>query len=117
MADNRDTEIRTLAGQLAGAAADDTVLTAMCAAAAAEIEGRLKEGVSPEDLGSTFVTAAGVLALSLYCASGEKLRSFRAGELSMSCSSVDAESLRLAAEQMLAGALRDRGFGFRGVRG
>ena len=113
--------ILTLAEHLAGEAADQTVLSAMCDAAAAEIESRLKEGVSLSDLGSTYVTAAGVLALSMYCAVGdpEHIRGFRAGDVSVEYGDggVNAERLRALAESMLAGALRDRGFGFRGVQG
>ena len=113
--------ILTLAGHLAGDDADETVLAAMCDAAAAEIEARLKDGVSPTDLGSTYVTAAGILALSMYCAVSDphKLRGFRAGDVSVEYGDggIDAEKLRVIAENMLAGRLQERGFGFRGVRG
>lgn len=113
--------ILSLAARMAGDSADETVLSAMCDAAAAEIEARLKEGITLGDLGNTYVTAAGVLALSMYCAVGdpEQLRSFRAGDVSAEyCDgAANAENLRSAAERMLAGSLRDRGFGFRGVQG
>lgn len=113
--------ILSLAARLAGEAADETVLSALCDAAAAEIEARLKDGVSLNELGSTYVTAAGVLALSMYCAVGdpEHIRGFRAGDVSVELGdgAVSADKLRELAETMLAGSLRDRGFGFRGVRG
>ena len=109
------------AARLAGENADAAVLELMCAAAADEIESRLREGIAPADLGSSYVAAVGVLALSLYCAVSdpEKLKSFRAGDLSVSYGEgdADAERLRTLAERLLAGKLRERGFGFAGVRG
>lgn len=118
---NETNPILTLAEHLAGDDADGTILAAMCDAAAAEIEARLKDGVSLTDLGDTYVTAAGVLALSMYCAVGdpEHVRGFRAGDISVDYadSTVSAEQLRAIAEGMLAGSLQERGFGFRGVRG
>ena len=41
-------EVLAFAQKLAGDGADRAVLTAMCAAAATELEGRLREGVSPD---------------------------------------------------------------------
>ena len=104
---------------LAGDDADALVLSAMCTAAAAELEGRLRAGVRAEELGDTFIHAAGVLALSMYCAvkDVEKLKSFRAGNLSVEYADGEAspEELRKLAEQMLSAYLTDRGFGFLGV--
>ena len=45
---------------------ETALLQEMCAAAAQELEQRLRQGVKPEDIQSAFVSAAGVLALSLY---------------------------------------------------
>lgn len=118
---NETNPVLDFAEHLAGENADEVVLAAMCDAAAAEIEARLKEGVTLEDLGSAYVTAAGVLALSMYCAVSdpERLRSFRAGDVSAEYGDISdsAEHLRAVAESMLTGSLRERGFGFRGVRG
>ena len=109
------------ARSLAGDDADAIVLSAMCAAAAAELEGRLRDGISAGELGETFVRAAGVLALGMYCAvkDGDTLKSFRAGNLSVEYADGEAspEGLRAAAERMLADCLADRGFEFRGVPG
>ncbi|MBR1659921.1 MAG: hypothetical protein IJ705_06350 [Oscillospiraceae bacterium] len=114
-------EVLAFAQKLAGDGADRAVLTAMCAAAATELEGRLREGVSPEELGETFTAAAGVLALGMYCAvnSTDGLKNFRAGNLSVEYGDGEAspEQLRAVAEQMLSAYLSDRGFGFLGVRG
>lgn len=114
-------EILTFARALAGDDADTAVLTAMCSAAAGELESRLREGVSTEALGEAFTAAAGVLALSMYCAvkDPEKLKSFKAGNLSVEYADGEAspEGLRQVAEGMLSAYLADRGFGFRGVPG
>lgn len=119
--ESRQARLLAFARALAGDDADALVLNAMCAAAAAELEGRLRDGISAGALGETFVRAAGVLALSMYCAvkDGEKLKSFRAGNLSAEYADGEAspEGLRKIAEQMLSAHLADRGFGFLGVRG
>ena len=113
--------VLALAAKMIGRSEDDAVLEAMCAAAVEELESRLRSGVSREALGTVFDTAAGVLALSMYCAVGEpvRVRSYRAGEVSVEYGSgaASAESLRAAAERMLSGALADRGFDVMGVRG
>ena len=118
---NNTNEILSFAETLAGDDADTALLTAMCAAAASELEARLREGVSPEALGSTFNIAAGVLAVSMYCAveHPERIRSFHAGSVSADYGdgTVTPESLRNAAETLLAAYLKDRGFDFLGVRG
>ena len=114
-------EILSFAQALAGDDADTAVLTAMCAAAASELEARLKTGVSAELLGGTFTTAAGVLALGMYCAvkNPEGLKRFQAGNLSVEYADGEAspERLRQAAEALLSAYLADRGFGFLGVPG
>jgi len=113
------TSILSFAEHLAGEGADSTVLSAMCDAAAAEIESRLREGITLQDLGSVYVTAAGVLALSMYCAAKDPgpLLNYQAGNLSLKYGENAAEKLRAEAERMLADKLADRGFGFVGVRG
>ena len=114
-------EVLAFARRLAGDDADTAVLTAMCAAAAAELEARLRSGISTAELGGTFTAAAGVLALSMYCAvrNVEGLKSFKAGNLSVEYADGEAspEGLRQVAEGMLSAYLADRGFGFRGVPG
>ena len=118
---NRENEIFEFTKSLAGNAADETVLRAMCQAAADEMEARLREDISSAELGSRFVTSVGVLALSMYCAveNPEKLRSLKAGNLAVEygAEKLDAEKLRAVAERMLASELSDRGFAFQGVTG
>ncbi len=117
---NQGTEILNFASSVSGESADSELLCTLCAAAAAELETRLRDGCSSGDLGARFTVAAGVLARSMYCAleKPERLRSFRAGEVSAEYDGVtDPDTLRAIAEDLLAGYLRDRGFGFAGVRG
>jgi hypothetical protein len=99
-------------------------LTAMCEAAGAELEARLRRGVSAQEIRQLFVSAAGVLALSMYIqlfGACDDTSSFKAGSVTVSRRSpsavkVSAASLRKQAEAMLAAYLEDRGFDFRGVR-
>ena len=117
---NQGTDILNFAAELCGGDRDSEILAALCAAAGAELEARLREGCSSTDLGARFTAAAGVLALSMYCALEQpgRLRSFRAGDVSEEYGvGADPDALRAVAERMLAGYLRDRGFGFVGVRG
>lgn len=100
------------------------ILRAVCASAAAELESRLRKGVSSEEIQELFVTAAGMLALSMYIElSGlpvDRVGSFSAGNVSVRLDggavSASAANLRKYAENMLAAYL-DGGFEFMGVRG
>lgn len=109
---------------LGGDAGDAAVLEKLCAAAASELESRLREGVSSDDAGERFVTAAGILALSMYIEVGgaDGAQSVRAGNVTIGrrgarSGIVSAAALRREAEAMLSSYLRDRGFEFVGVRG
>ena len=107
-------------GVLGGEDADDAALKALCAAASGELLGRLREGTDVESIKPLFVTAAGVLALSMYMTLGDAgLEGMKAGNLSLSFGdkAASAHSLRTQAEAMLSAYLRDAGFDFRGVEG
>ena len=101
------------------------VLRAVCASAAAELESRLRKGVSSEEIQELFVTAAGMLALSMFIeldgAPGDGVGSFSAGNVSVRLDggavSASAANLRKYAEHMLAAYLDGGGFEFMGVRG
>ena len=103
----------------------DSMLTAICEAAAAELESKLRKGVSSETLGETFVTAAGILALAmcmeLESGTEDEISAFRAGEISVNLRQngvkASAASLRRAAEGMLSAYLESGGFSFMGVEG
>ena len=103
-------------------AAEESALFEMCLAAHAELERRLKDGVSVESIYDEFVRAAGVLAaamfVSLDCTGAD---SFTAGSVTLkrggaSSAKRAAASLRNQAELMLAGYLRDGTFCFGAVR-
>ena len=103
-------------------AAEESALYEMCLAAHAELERRLKDGVSVESIYDEFVRAAGVLAaamfVSLDCTGAD---SFTAGSVTLkrggaSSAKRAAASLRSQAELMLAGYLRDGAFCFGAVR-
>ncbi len=101
------------------------ILKAVCASAAAELESRLRKGVSSGEIQELFVTAAGMLALSMYlelaAVPGDRVGSFSAGNLSVRLDggtvSASAANLRKYAEHMLAAYLDGGGFEFVGVRG
>jgi hypothetical protein len=84
----------------------------------------LREGVSPDEIEELFVTAAGVLALSMYIGIGGAKRRLRRQSWNVTVSrrgaqsaAVSAATLRREAEAMLSAYLADRGFEFMGVRG
>ena len=104
----------------------EEVLGAVCEAAAMEIKAKLRDNVSPDDLGELFVTAAGMLAIAMYMEFSDGaesgIKSFSAGNLSASISSSEgikasAASLRETAEKLLSAYLKDSGFCFMGVDG
>lgn len=114
-------EIMAFARQALGDESSGNLLKSLCEAASGELRARLRQGVAPEDIKETFITAAGVLALSMYMALEESAFSgqVKAGSLSVTRSGggASAASLRQQAEAMLAAYLQDQGFAFLGVRG
>lgn len=102
---------------------DNRLLCTVCSAAGAELEARLKKGVKSSEIEELFVTAAGVLAISMYIelhsGAAEELSSFSAGELKVglnkSSKYESAAALRKLAENMLASYLEYGGFSFTGV--
>lgn len=101
------------------------LLRTVCQAAAAELEAKLRRGVKSSDIQELFVTAAGMLAISMLMESDETLEnsveSFTAGSLSVrlkgNSDNVSAAVLRKRAESMLSAYLETGGFEFVGVRG
>ncbi|MEG1633331.1 MAG: hypothetical protein RR314_04695 [Oscillospiraceae bacterium] len=119
-----DIKARALALMGGDAGTDGARISALCSAAASELERRLRAGVVAAELGETFVTAAGILALSMYAElqGADGAESVRAGSVTVSRRGAGAEKtsaavLRREAEGMLSAFLEDRGFDFRGVRG
>ena len=97
---------------------DAQMLRTVCTAAAAELEGRLRRGVSSDDMTELFTTAAGMLAISMYMELGSAhsggVSGFTAGRLSVQLGGASAAAL---AETMLGAYLDTGGFEFMGVQG
>ena len=119
-------EITAIASELSHSTqAEENVLDKLCTAACAEIEGKLREGISKEDCEGAFTCAAAWLAaaaLSSARSSGEDVSSLRAGDLSVTKRSgaecgKQYERLRKQAWELMAPYVKDSGFCFRGVRG
>ena len=102
---------------------DDKLLKAVCSAAGAELSARLRRGVESSDIEELFVSAAGVLAISMYIElhgeSDKGVESFSAGSLKVKLKNEtkyeSAAALRKLAENMLASYLECGGFSFTGV--
>ena len=119
-------EITAIASELSHATqAEENVLDKLCTAACAEIEGKLREGISKEDCEGAFICAAAWLAaaaLSSARTNGEEISSLRAGDLNVTTRgekerSEQYERLRRQAWELMAPYVKDSGFCFRGVRG
>lgn len=99
------------------------VLEALCAAAEAELRGKLRYGLTPEDCNGAFPLAAAWLARAGLCGAqcvDDAPTSWSAGAVSVSGASSAGEranGLRGQAYQLMAPYLEDGDFFFRGVRG
>ena len=97
---------------------DADMLRAVCSAAAAELESRLRRGASSDEIGETFVTASAMLAISMYMELGSAHSGgFTAGKLSVQLGGASAAALRKSAETLLGAYLDSGGFEFVGVQG
>ena len=96
----------------------EEALEALCRAAQAQLAGRLREGVTPEDCGEAFDLACAWTALAGLEAGGGVER-FTAGSVSIQTGEggARAAALRSQAEAVLAPWLAGGGFHFRGVPG
>ena len=105
----------------------EEVLTALCGEAMRTWEGRLREGLTPEDCRGAFVPACAWTALAGLApaleAGAPTPRSFTAGDLSVSMGGSGGDwnravyRLKDRAEELMAGYTRDDGFFFREVAG
>ena len=97
----------------------EQALEALCQAAEAELTGRLREGVKPEDCGPAFVLGCAWLALAGLAAGTASVERFTAGDVTVQArdGAARAAALRLQAETVLGPYLRERGFVFQGVDG
>ena len=107
-----------LAGDLD--ARQSQLLQVLCTAAAASLESRLRDGITPEDCKADFIAAASLYALASLNGGEEtvQVEEFRAGDLTVrqSKSGRDAASncLQRQADMMILPYLKDR-FSFLGV--
>lgn len=113
--------VLAMASALGKTEADET-LSALCAAAMAELTAQLRPGVEPADCGEAFILAAAWMALAqreLGDAAGGGVERFTAGAVTIQRGSAAQrrEALLLQARQVMRPWLRDEGFSFRGVRG
>ncbi|MBR5791718.1 MAG: hypothetical protein IKY34_01225 [Ruminiclostridium sp.] len=105
----------------------EEVLTALCGEAMRTWEGRLREGLTPEDCRGAFVPACAWTALAGLApaleAGAPAPRSFTAGDLSVSMGGSGGDwnravyRLKDRAEELMAGYTRDDGFFFWEVAG
>ena len=105
----------------------EEVLAVLCEAAMMDWEGRLREGLTPDDCRVAFVPACAWTALAGLApaleAGAPAPRSFTAGDLSVSMGGSSGDwnravyRLKDRAEELMAGYTRDDGFCFREVAG
>ena len=100
---------------------DETLLEKLCQAVQAELEGRLRPGLTAQDCGGAFPVAAAWLVLgALYDSGGAgQVESFTAGELTVRTGGGSSHSaqLREQALRLMAPYCAEEGFAFRGVPG
>lgn len=95
----------------------EAALREFCGAAEQLLRGRLREGLSAEDCGDGFVTAAALYALAMLRGlQGSEAAAFTVGDISVTSRDSDtaARSLMAQADRILAPYAED-GFSFRGI--
>lgn len=94
-------------------------LETICAAAEAELAARLKDGISAEDCGDVFVTAAAFIAIAMTAelrSVSDGIESYSAGNVSVrKKDGASSKVLRERAESIMAQYTTDGGFCFMGV--
>lgn len=113
-------QVEALARELCGPGQDEELLRLVCAGACRTLEGRLRDGVRPEDCGAAYRLAAAWLAADwLRDAQGlSGVTALSAGNISVRREGGgDSGKLSRRAMELMAPYLRDEGFVFRGVEG
>lgn len=97
-------------------AEQDELLKTLCRVAKTGLEGRLRSGLTPEDLRADFIAAGSLMALAALSESDGSPERFTAGELTVQrgSSSAAARCLRSQAELILMPYVKDS-FAFLGV--
>jgi hypothetical protein len=99
---------------------DEGVLETVCETVEAQLESRLRPGVTPKDCGGAFPIAAAWLALELLEGGGGQgdVESFSAGDLTVHTGgAARQETLRRQALRLMAPYCIEEGFAFQGVPG
>lgn len=111
-------EIASLCVYLGADEDQEALLRLLAQAAAEQLAGRLKKGVSPADCGEAFLLACAMVAMDgLEGATGlGRVESFTAGEVSIRTGQ-GGDSRTARALELLAPWLGETGFAFRGVDG
>lgn len=91
-------------------------LTILARAACAQLEGRLRAGLTPHHCRTAFCTAAAWLTLA-GLEGGQNVRRFSAGDITVETDGQDRQTLRQMAQDLMRPHLKDDGFAFRGVMG
>ena len=91
-------------------------LSLLCQMAVEELTGMLKQGVTPENCGDSFVLAAAQVAVVDWWSLNGRPKKFTAGEVTVEEGQVDPAALRKQALHRLSGKLKDSGVALRGVR-
>ena len=115
-------QILALCRAMGAAQNREELLLPMAQAVEAQLGGRLKEGVAPEDCGTAFPIAAAMMVmdrLSVLTNGGDGVTSFTAGELTIrrEQGGTGRKGLFDQAEGLLAPWLGDTGFMFQGAEG
>lgn len=97
---------------------ESETLRALCAAAAEELKGLLRPGLTVEDCAGAFPLAAAWMALGALEAGEGDVESFTAGAVTLrrGDAAQRRSALRLQARQVMKPYLRDEDFLFRGVK-
>lgn len=98
---------------------DEELLLLLCRTACSRLEGMLKNGVTPEDCGESYLLAAAWLAMDWLEDVGESanITSLSAGDLTVRRESGSGGTGKNRAMELLAPYLKTEGFVFRGVKG
>ena len=102
----------------------EELLVMLCQAAETELAGRLRPGLTPEDIGKIYrqifsadCYLAAWMVLAWLQAGESGVSSFTAGDLTIHRTGQGMAELTAQAERLMAPYLADRGFSFQGVAG
>ena len=112
-------QVLELLKQLRHCTEDESLLLLLCRTACSRLEGMLKNGITPEDCGESFLLAAAWLAMDWLADVGESanITALSAGDLTVRREGVSRGKGKDQAMELLTPWLKTEGFVFRGVKG